>query len=158
MPQWIKIQSLFGNKQHTEHPAYTWVLYSESPRDFRWQQTGCKEWPKEDWSNHRHRCFLVSWISTLTLSHPLCGHRDQERGSPDWDGFQMDLCCMLRCSTTPHQQGAQQQTLGEEGVGGQRFPVKSASGHRLKGIYKEGGKSFKSTSLIFFPNHIIWCN
>lgn len=23
MPQWIKIQSLFGNKQHTEHPAYT---------------------------------------------------------------------------------------------------------------------------------------
>ena len=74
MPQWIKIQSLFGNKQHTEHPAYTWVLYSESPQDFQWQymsectgkmtQRGLR--PR---SNHVHKCLLVSWISTLTLSH-----------------------------------------------------------------------------------------
>lgn len=158
MPQWIKIQSLLeiNNTQNIQRilECFT-VRVLQTFSDSTWTHvlTAASQMTQRGLrprSNHIHKCFLVSWISTLALSHLSWTQRQGKKLS---ESIRMhsrfDLFRMLRCSITPHQQRAQQQTLGAT------FPFNTASDYRLKGMYKQGGNSFFKVYLPFFFNRII---
>ncbi len=87
MPQWIKIQSLLeiNNTQNIQRilECFT-VRVLKTSSDSTWtnvptaaasQMTRGGMRPH---SNHKHKCLLVSWISTLILSHPALTSRQDE--------------------------------------------------------------------------------
>lgn len=84
MPQWIKIQSLLerNNTQNIQRILECFtvrVLKTSSDSTRRNVLTAAASQMTQrrlrPHSNHIHKCFLVSWISTLILNHLVCVQR-----------------------------------------------------------------------------------
>lgn len=114
MPQWIKIQSLFLEIIHRTSSVYSralqWAPYISVAAHK--QMLLYHKSPKKHWgplSSNKHKCFLISLISNLTLTNRM--QRQKQGMGLFQSASQIHLCCTLWCSTTPHQQRATQHTL-----------------------------------------------